>query len=485
MDLAAKQKILMACAAFIIVLACFAVYSTSFGNTFIFDDIGQILNNEGIKSFKNIPAVFTHHLTFFASKSTDQDQGKFYRPIQSITLMLDNLLWGKEPFGYHLTNTMLHAIVCVLAFFFFLKITDRFWVSLMAGLLYAVHPLHTEAVTYISGRADSLCTIFLFFMIIFQRLYRSRTSIIAKAFYYILVSISFTLALLSKEYSMIFPFLLMLCGYFLDNDKGYSSCFNKKIIFYLPLFIIMGIWFVVKNAIVATETMVEEPASLATRLTTIPRLIYDYIRLSVFPTDLHMGYKLEFPRSLLQSGYFGPFIFTFLFTVFFIYTLLRGRRDRDYRIVGFGLSWFLLALLPYLNLIFQLNAPFAEHWIYVPAVGLALSVVYITYIAVRKRPVVKRASIFLFAMFFVAFSYKTMQQNLVWKDSFTFYSYTVKYAPFSESIYNNLAIEYIKNQEWDEAMKCLKRALEINPDYLPAKDNLRQLEADPRRRGMS
>ena len=77
-----------------------------------------------------------------------------------------------------------------------------------------------------------------------------------------------------------------------------------------------------------------------------------------------------------------------------------------------------------------------------------------------------------------------MRQNLVWKDSFTFYFYTVKYAPFSESIYNNLAIEYIKRQEWDEAYKCLKRSLEINPDYESAKDNLRQLERDMNRRGM-
>lgn len=466
----------------LIVLACFIAYSTSFGNVFVFDDISQIVNNDAIKSLRNIPEVFTRHLTFFTKNN--KEEGKFYRPVQSITLMIDHLLWGLEPFGYHLTNTLLHATVSVLIFWFLLPVTKNIAVSFITSILYTVHPLHTEAVTYISGRADSLCAIFLFIMIMLKRSYVSSSSKSRKALYYILILACFILSLLSKEYAVIFPFLMLWCDYCLGRENGYDACINRKLLFYIPLFIIMGVWFFIKNGIVATETMVEEPASFATRLATMPRLIYDYVRLSLFLAGLHMGYKLQFPRSLLQQGYFGPFVFACLFACLLFYTWLRGKTDVNYKTIVFGLGWFSIGLVPYLNILFQLNAPFAEHWVYISEIGLILSAVYFVYTLIKDIPWMKKAAVSVSIIFFIFFTYKTTVQNLVWKDSITFYAYTAKYAPFSETVYNNLAVEYIKLQDWKKAEQALKRALEINPDYEVARENLQKMEGDMKQRGI-
>ena len=433
-----KNRLFVALGAIVIALASFVVYSTSFGNDFLFDDISQIVNNDVIKSPANIPAVFTHHLTFFARNN--QEEGKFYRPLQSITLIVDHLLWGMETFGYHLTNTFLHALVCVMMFLFLLSSTKNVPVSFITSVLYAVHPIHTEAVTYISGRADSLCAVFLFLMALFRRFYYVKTSKAGKTTCYVFLMIFFIFALLSKEYSMVFPFLLIWCGYCLDSERGYSSYANRKIFFYLPFFVIIAVWFFIKNTIVSTETMVEEPGSLATRLTTAPRLIFDYVRLSFFPAGLHMGYKLEFPRSLFQAGYLGPFIFTLAFFGASYYVWLKGKTDIYYKIAAFGLGWFFIGLVPYLNLIFQLNAPFAEHWLYVPEMGLILSVVVLLYAKIKDVPWAKKLGIVAAVAVAIVFSHKTMEQNKTWKDSFTFYSYTVN-TPITATIYNNPTIE--------------------------------------------
>ncbi|HPM42599.1 MAG TPA: tetratricopeptide repeat protein [Candidatus Omnitrophota bacterium] len=474
-----KNVLLTAIGIVVIVVASFVSYSTSFGNEFLFDDISQIVNNDVIKSPGNISAVFTHHLTFFTRNN--QEEGKFYRPLQSITLMLDHLLWGMETFGYHLTNTLLHALVGVLSFLFLLSVTKNTAVSFITSLLYAVHPIHTEAVTYISGRADSLCAVFLFLIALSRIRYYKSISIAGRAFSYFFIMVFFICALLSKEYSMVFPLLLVWLGYCFDAETGYSSQANRKIFFYLPFFAIIAVWFFIKNAIVSTETMVEEPGSLATRLTTMPRLIFDYVRLSFFPTGLHMGYKLEFPRSLLQTGYLGPFIFTMIFLGASYYVWFKGKTDFYYKIAAFGLGWFFIGLAPYLNLVFQLNAPFAEHWLYVPEMGLILSVVVLLYSKIKDVPWAKKIGMVLAIAVTVIFLHKTMEQNKVWKDSFTFYSYTVKYADYSETIYNNLAIEYVKMQRWDDAEKAFMKALEINPDYKVARDNLENMRRDNRR----
>ncbi|MBD3296742.1 MAG: hypothetical protein GF392_05185, partial [Candidatus Omnitrophica bacterium] len=88
----------------LIVLALFLVvgvlvYANSLDNEFVFDDETHVVNNEVLKSFSNLPLVFTEHLTAFGG----EEEGKFYRPLESVTLMADRFLWGLDQTGYHIT----------------------------------------------------------------------------------------------------------------------------------------------------------------------------------------------------------------------------------------------------------------------------------------------------------------------------------------------------------------------------------------------
>lgn len=469
----------------------FLVYANSFGNEFVFDDISQIITNPVIRSFSGISDAFTHHLTYFSEKH--RLEGKFYRPLQTVTLMVDYFLWGKEPLGYHITNTLLHALVGILLFLFLRLVTRNAGLSFLVSAVYAVHPAHTEAVAYMSGRADALSTIFLLLAMIFQRRYWEADNAGRKALYYLLILASFVIALFCKESAVMFPFMLMLCDYCLRCERsersersaqGYSSIINKRILFYLPFFFIMIAWFLAKNTIVTTETMVFKPSPLGVRIISVPRNIVGYLRLSIIPTDLHMEYRLPYPHSPFQRGYFGPIVFIVFFLAAFYYVWQRGKRDPGYRILFFGLAWFLLGLLPYLSIFFQLNAPFAEHWLYVPEMGLLLGIFYALYYRARTHRWATRALAAACVVMIVVFSVLTVRQNAVWKDPVSFYLYTLKYAPYSATIYNNLAIECIKAQDFSKAEVYFKKALEIQPDYETAIVNLRQLEEDKRKLGM-
>jgi hypothetical protein len=453
------------------------VYANSLDNEFLFDDQTHVVNNEVLKSFSNLPLVFTDHLTAFGG----EEEGKFYRPVESVTLMMDRFLWGLDPTGYHITNALLHITVSILLFYFIRGVVRDDMIALMSGVLYLVHPVHTEAVTYISGRADPLCTIFLFLMLLTQRALWKATGNVKKISLYVLVMVLFVLGLLSKEAAVVFPLLLMLHEYCLRGNRGYSGLFNRKGMFYVPMFVIAGLWAWLKNSIVTTEIMVENPTTLGTRLIALPRLIFEYIRLSVLPAGLHMEYKFPFPDSVFHEYYFLPFLFM-LPLIYFIYRLWKnGTGDHDKRVLFFGTAWFLVALAPYLNLFFQLNAIFAEHWLYIAEAGFVLFAVQGLFHLFREN---RRYATAICVTAAALFAVLTVRQNDVWQDAVTFYTYTVEMAPRSARAYNNLALEYIKRGELNRAEGLLEKALEVQPGYDRALMNLRMLRQDMRQRGM-
>ena len=459
----------------LIVIAGFIVYSNSFHNEFVFDDMLLVVDNSIIRSLNNIPAIFTHNLMYY-----DREQeSKFYRPIQSLTYITDYFLWGLEPFGYHLTNTLLHIIVCILLFFVVSHITANRLLSAVTTLLYLVHPVHTEAVTYISGRADSLCAIFLLAGVIFQFKYWDSSKKLNRVMYLSAIMIFLMLALLSKELAVMFPMLWIFTEYCLRNKDKYESVLNRKFIFYLPIIALTIIWFFIKNIIVPSEAMIKDPNALklAVTLKTVPKIVFDYLRLSFFPLNLHMEYKLPFPESIFKQGYFGPFVFILFFLLFIYFIWKKGKSDINYRILFFGLGWFLTALLPYLNIFFHLNAAFSEHWLYISEMGLLLFIVYFLFYQSKRKEMLKKITILFCTGLIIVFSYLTIKQNMVWKDRITFYTYTIKHAPYSAKSYSNLAIEYIKKRDIVKAKGLLEKAVELDPNFTIAGENLQYLRS--------
>lgn len=457
---------------FLIIVIGVVVYANSLANEFVFDDGTHVVDNVAIRSLDNVPKIFTHHLTYFAG---DQE-GYFFRPVESLTFAVDYFFWGLEPLGYHLTNALLHIAVCLLLFSMMNFVTRNNILSGIISLLYVVHPINTEAVAYVSGRADSISSIFLLLMMAIQRKYWIATRY-KRAFFHIFILILFTLALLTKELAVLFPLLLMFTEYCFRDENKYTPVGKQWIFFYLPIFAVMAAWFLLRSKVVPTQKMVEVAISMNTRLTSVGRVIYDYLRLSFFPVNLHMEYKLPFPKSLFQSYYFWPSVCLSAILFFFYRLWRKGVSDINYRILFFGLGWFFIALLPYLNIFFILNAPFSEHWLYISEMGLILFYVYFLFYLVKSR-LSRMATMAACIVVISLFSGMTITQNRIWKNGLTFYTYNLERAPYSAKMYNNLAMEHRDRGDLVKAKTLLEKAIKISPNYTLAKENLKAIESN-------
>jgi len=147
--------------------------------------------------------------------------GHFWRPLQTISYALDYSLWKLNVRGYHLTNTLLHILVAVGIYLLTLILFKDNFISSVSALLFTVHPIHTEAVTYISGRADSLAGVFIFLSLMFY----VRSIVSKRTLSYIFALVFYVLALASREGSMVVPALILL----------YHFSFRKRMNFKLIL----------------------------------------------------------------------------------------------------------------------------------------------------------------------------------------------------------------------------------------------------------
>jgi hypothetical protein len=174
-------------------------FLNTFGNDFAFDDKLAIVENPLIKHLQNIP-------TLFASGYWAQSprMGKLYRPLVTSSYAINYALGGLQPLGYHLLNLMLHLGVCLLLYRLALRLFHHREGALVAAALFAVHPLHTEAVTGIVGRAE-VCAAFFFLLAWWWDLEGGgRWRYVAGSL------VAFGLALLSKEHAVALPAVLVL-----------------------------------------------------------------------------------------------------------------------------------------------------------------------------------------------------------------------------------------------------------------------------------
>jgi len=435
----------------LIIVTGTCVYANSFKNPFIWDDGGLIVNNLQIRNISNIPRLFGQNVY-------RQDMvGRYYRPILMTSFALDYRLWGLKPFGYHLTNLLLHLANALLVFCLIQLIFGRQILAFLSALLFVLHPIHTEAVTYIAGRADPLAALFCLISLIFFIKYLNFAETSRRKFYYATSVLSFTLGLLSREAAVIFPLVFML----------YEVCFRKlRIKFkdlykYVPFFVVILFYGFVRNIVlsdVKEAYRLSDFIPVSYRLLTIPSVIVTYFRLLLFPFDLHMehlDYMTNPVTSLFEFRSLAALLFLIVIGIF----IWQSRRRS--KLVLFGSLWFFLNLLPVLNIV-PVNAFVAEHWLYIPSIGffLIVSAAFIRLIGfkpIRPFAIVPLIGIFILLIFL------TVKQNYIWREHIIFYKYTLRHSPQSSRLHTNLGNTYIGFKLYDEAAREYEEALRISP----------------------
>ncbi|MFH1867419.1 MAG: tetratricopeptide repeat protein [Candidatus Omnitrophota bacterium] len=442
-----KRRLIFVPLLLIIILGCL-VYMNSLKGEFVWDDGSLIVKNAYVRDPGNAVKIFTRNIRAGAAKG-----GTFYRPMQIFSYMIDYAFWKLDVRGYHITNTILHVAVALLIYWLICLLYNDRLLSFLASAFYVVHPVHTEAVAYISGRADSLVAMFMILAFIFYIRYNQ----VRNPLLYICMILSYAAALTSRENSLILPLALLL----------YHYSFKKRV--KLDSFLAVG--FLALGYIALRMTLLKSllppyqycPTTFIQRLPGFFVAMTNYVRVLLFPFNLHMEYgekvfNITDPRALL-----GILIAVALLTLGFI-----NRRRRP--ILSFSIFWFFLLLIPSSNLL-PINAYMAEHWLYIPSIGFFLVVSKPLSNMYRKENL-RNGAVAIIILLIGFYSFFTIKHNAFWRDPITFYERTLEYAPDSAMVSNNLGEFYHRVGRDDDAIKLFKRAIEIDPLYAGAYSNL-------------
>lgn len=441
-------RTLLSCA--VIIISGGFSYLNSLLNPFIWDDIYLVSENLHIKNLSYIPRLF------FENVYHQEMIGKFYRPVLMGSFAFDYHLWGADPFGYHISNILIHLGNALLVYGLIRLIFRREFLAFLTAMLFVLHPVQTEAVTYISGRGDPLaaffCLLSLYFFIAYTDFggYRRRL-------YFGASVLSFLLAIFSKESAAIFPLALIFYEACFRRD-GLKGKRSAKYAAYFAILLIYGIirYFVLLD--VKDTMMVGKFLSLSNRFCLVPPIIVIYLKLLLWPVGLHMersDFLFDRPHFFLDHRVI--FTLSLLIVLAAVVWLARKRR----REVFFGFGWFALMLLPFLNII-PINAFIAEHWLYFPSIGFFLLISSLL-ISLFRFGSIKLCIASLIIIILAMSGTLTIRQNYVWRNPVAFYRYTLKFSPRSTRLRVNLGAEYFKLGLYKDAETELREALAVEP----------------------
>jgi tetratricopeptide (TPR) repeat protein len=452
-------------------------YAPALRNGFVWDDTALVLRDPLIRSWRLVPESFNHFLFIDATPSD------FYRPLQRLSYTLDYALAGFQPAVYHASNLLWHVTAAVALLLFAKELLVSFGfeqrksclIALIAGVVWAIHPVQSAAVAYISGRADPLAASFGFLgLFLLLRADQARGG--RKLWLFIACGTALLLSALSKEAGLIFPVIGILI-FLLRKDWGDFWQTAAATAF------VAAIYFVLRfGAEHHPAPQVTPSPPLLVRPIIVARAVAEYAGLIVFPLNLHMDRDVETQPSGFSEANLAHAAWRELQTLLglvliaaFFYWLFRARQRSP--AVFACLLFALISYLPVSGIV-ALNATAAEHWIYLPSAFLFLAIaVELGLIAERLQ---SRRSTIVFAsavllIWLVFLGVRTFARTFDWKDQRTFLERTIACGGDSARMLINLGGLELNEGRLQDAAIHLHTALQKKPDQPLAIINLAAL----------
>ncbi len=437
-------------AALISAAASFALYLPSLGFDFVnWDDYMYVYRNAALQS-DNLDWAFTSVIA-----ST-------WIPLTFLSYELDYSIWGLDPFGYHLTNTVLHAANSFLIALLAARLVGArgglgaravFIIALSAGLLFGLHPLRVESVAWVSERKDVLNA--LFFLLGLHAYLSYAAS--RKAASYMLTLVFFVLSLLSKPMTVTMPLVLLILDYYPLGRVGKDS-WRRPLLEKLPFFCIsiaaglITVWSQ-ESALVPQDLL-----PLGGRIHVAARAYVFYIYKTLLPANLAPLYPIDLSASidLLFAMY--------LIALSAITALVFYFRKWSNTYIS-AWAYFVITLIPVVGLLQVGGQAAADRYTYLPGISLAmLAAAGAGWIVKRKRkafPAVLAAVAVLSALL----SFLTFRQAAVWKNSFALWDHQIGLYPDNPRGHIMRGTAYALKGNYDQAIIDLSKGIELDPFY--------------------
>lgn len=494
----------------------FLVYSNTFHSPFQWDDIKHVIGNPVIKDLDNFTA---------SSKGFEFNQRRF---VGYLTFALNYHFGGSRLAGYHAVNLLIHLINAVLVYFLVIAtFTTPYFVSekvevvgdagkgskksefskgtigglsvrrspfiaqnshliaFFSALLFVVHPIQTQAVTYVVQRFASLATLFYLFsllMYIKGRLKMEGTGddvqkatvlsgspLPLSVTFYFLSLVFAALAMMTKEIAFTLPVMIVLYEF-----SFFRSSPRRRLLFLMPIVLILIIVFI---GVFVSDKSLEDMLSDASGITRVQthmsrwdylmtqmRVVTTYIRLIFLPVNQNFDYDYPIEHSLFSPPVF--FSFLFLLALFGLALYLFSRS----RFIAVGILWFFITLsvessvIPIIDVIF-------EHRVYLPSVGLLSGITTVVFI-VSHRLKMERFGLSVLVLVVLMLSGATYARNMVWMSKISLWEDVVGKSPNKARPRNNLGVFYYEAGYLDKGESEFQAALKIDPGYPDAHYNL-------------
>ena len=450
-----------------IILAGILLYSNTLDVPFYLDDYHNISENSAIQLNK---------LTVKSIIEAGTQSPTSKRPVANISFALNYFIDQANVFGYHLVNIIIH-IVAGLALFLFVNLTFKtpalkakypssHLIAFWAVILWFVHPIQTQSVTYIVQRMNSMAA--MFYIIAFWFYAKARFSGGRKKgfLYFGGTAISWLLAMGCKEIAATLPFLLFFYEW-IFFQKGEVGWIKKKIPYVVVLSVIL---FIIVSLYLGKEpwnTILQgydsRHFSLTERVLTEFRVLFFYISLLFLPIPGRLGLEHDFSLSVSLLQPLSTFIACcgILALLFYAFAVVRRRP-----LISFSIIWFLGNLVIESSII-PLEIIF-EHRLYLPSMFFFLPICAIV-LQYRK---LRNISLLFFTFFLVLFGASTYGRNSDWNDPALFWRKNISIAPKSERVHNNLGSVLLRQGKPADAIIYLEEAIQLNPFFSPAYNNL-------------
>ncbi|TLN23964.1 hypothetical protein FDZ71_02315 [bacterium] len=407
-------------------------YWGAFGGDFVWDDIAFIAANGFLDDPANLTKILASGDTVGLGEGV---HNPYYRPVTTLTFALEKLLWDIDPTGYHVTNVLLHLLVCFLIFAAARKMMGSPQ-ALLAALIFAVHPANSEPVVYISARADLICALFMTAAFYFHLKSEEKD----KSLNFILSMAAFTLALFSKIVAGVFPLIILWRLYSLGRPKGEVAL---KFAHYAA---VAAVFLIIRSLVLPVESWGQSP--LETRVATSATTLATYLRHALLPFDLKVFYDFPIRTTLADPVVISSW--ALVIAVIASAFLLRKKMPA----VSLGIIWFFAGLLPVCGLAMILSPTvIADRYLYIPLIGVSMALssaavfIYERRLSTRNIPALKAV---VAAFIILSASYTTARVD-VWNTDESFWRRAIKDAPELTMPYKNYAFSLARAGKTDEA----------------------------------
>jgi protein O-mannosyl-transferase len=450
-----------------ITAAALLAYSNTLNASFHFDDTTSIIENGAIKNIRNLDLLW-----HFAP----------LRFITYATFALNYYFHGLDVTGYHIINLLIHITSALLVWRLALLLcttpairetgiySSRHIFAWLSGLIFALHPVQTQAVTYIVQRLASLSALFYIASVLLymrSRLLHMRTGFTCRVMgLYGSWGLVTAAGLFTKETVATLPLMLMMLESTLMHRRFHISGKQLLVFFAFTALCLSGVMYYIKPDM-ASHGMQEIPGgyleiSRWQYLLTQLRVMETYVRLAFFPFNQNLDYSYPVVSDLFMDDAWAGLILILSLAA------CAAVCYRRYRLISCGIIWWFVALLTESSIVVLADVIF-EHRLYLPMAGFCMVAAATPLYFLEGRYRTAATACFIAAC--MIYGMLTYARNAVWRDELTLWNDTVQKSPMKARPYYCRARVYMKARAFGPALEDCRSALRIDPKNVPALNN--------------